>query len=62
LFYLTKIEEKYSQIQLFRSRLAILGQAPRAGIKYRALAVEIEEGILWFWVGKHDDYDKLISK
>jgi mRNA-degrading endonuclease RelE of RelBE toxin-antitoxin system len=34
----------------------------RVGIKYRALAVEIEEGVLWFWVGKHDDYDKLINK
>ena len=33
----------------------------RVGIKYRALAVEIEDGLLWFWVGKHDDYDKLIN-
>ena len=33
----------------------------RIGLYYRALAVEIEEGILWFWIGTHSEYDKLIS-
>jgi hypothetical protein len=33
----------------------------RIGLYYRALAVEIEEGILWFWIGNHSEYDKLIS-
>ncbi|MEO5358521.1 MAG: hypothetical protein H7844_14670 [Nitrospirae bacterium YQR-1] len=32
----------------------------RIGKKYRALAVEIEEGLLWFWIGTHAQYDKLI--
>ena len=32
----------------------------RVGIKYRALAVEIEEGLVWFWIGTHAEYDKLI--
>jgi hypothetical protein len=31
------------------------------GIKYRALGVEIEEGILWFWIGTHAEYDKLLA-
>ncbi len=30
----------------------------RVGIKYRAVAVEIEEGLLWFWIGTHSEYDK----
>ncbi len=30
----------------------------RVGIKYRAVAVELEEGLLWFWVGTHAEYDK----
>jgi len=34
----------------------------RIGVKYRALAVEIEGGLLWFWVGSHADYDQLIAK
>lgn len=33
----------------------------RIGLYYRALAVEIEEGILWFWIGTHSEYDKLLS-
>lgn len=33
----------------------------RVGLKYRALAVEIDEGFVWFWIGTHTEYDKLIS-
>jgi hypothetical protein len=31
------------------------------GLRYRALAVDVEGGHLWFWIGSHADYDKLIS-
>ncbi len=31
----------------------------RIGIKYRALAVQTQEGLLWFWIGTHAEYDKL---
>ncbi len=33
----------------------------RVGLRYRALAVEIDEGLLWFWIGSHADYDRLID-
>ena len=33
----------------------------RAGIHYRALAVEVEDGMLWFWIGSHAEYDRLIE-
>jgi len=33
----------------------------RAGIHYRALAVEVEGGLLWFWIGSHTEYDKLVK-
>jgi hypothetical protein len=32
----------------------------RVGRKYRALAVEIDAGMLWFWIGTHAEYDKLV--
>jgi hypothetical protein len=32
----------------------------RIGIKYRALGIQKDEDIVWFWIGKHDEYDKLI--
>ena len=33
----------------------------RVGMKYRSLGVQIEDGLLWFWIGTHAEYDKLIS-
>lgn len=32
----------------------------RVGLHYRALGMEIPEGILWFWIGSHAEYDKLV--
>ena len=34
----------------------------RVGKAYRALGIEVKNGILWFWIGTHDEYDRLISK
>ncbi len=31
----------------------------RVGIRYRALAIEIDDGYLWFWIGSHSQYDRL---
>jgi hypothetical protein len=33
----------------------------RVGLRYRALAIEIDDGYLWFWIGSHADYDKLVG-
>ncbi|MGC9577000.1 MAG: hypothetical protein ACPF1Y_18085 [Desulfobacterota bacterium U4-17] len=33
----------------------------RVGLRYRAVAVEVPEGLLWFWIGSHEDYNKLIG-
>jgi hypothetical protein len=32
----------------------------RVGLRYRALAVDVDDGLLWFWIGTHTDYDALI--
>lgn len=33
----------------------------RVGRRYRALAVETEEGLIWFWIGIHAEYDRLVE-
>jgi hypothetical protein len=33
----------------------------RVGARYRALGVGVEDGVLWFWIGSHADYDRLIG-
>ena len=34
----------------------------RASIEYRALGCEIDDGIIWFWIGNHKEYEKLIQQ
>jgi len=33
----------------------------RVGSHHRALAVEAGDGLVWFWIGTHADYDKLLG-
>lgn len=33
----------------------------RAGKKYRAIGMEVDEGFLWFWIGIHSEYEKMIK-
>lgn len=33
----------------------------RVGLKYRALGIAANEDVLWFWIGSHNDYDRLLS-
>jgi hypothetical protein len=33
----------------------------RVGRSYRALAVDAADGIVWFWIGTHAEYDRLVG-
>ena len=57
-FKLLKSEPRHSSLHLKR-----VGKywSVRVGLRHRALAVEMEEGLLWFWIGTHAEYDKLIK-
>ncbi|MCE9525547.1 MAG: hypothetical protein K8R36_05785 [Planctomycetales bacterium] len=33
----------------------------RVGAHYRALGMEGSEGIVWFWIGTHAEYDRLLA-
>ena len=33
----------------------------RIGLQYRAVGMEKPDGILWFWIGTHVEYSKLIA-
>ena len=33
----------------------------RVGLHYRVLAKERSEGLVWFWIGHHSDYDRLLG-
>ena len=33
----------------------------RAGLHHRALAVRVHDGLLWFWIGTHAEYDGIVG-
>jgi hypothetical protein len=36
-------------------------RSARVGINYRVLAIEVDDGLLWFWIGNHSEYDRMIA-
>ena len=33
----------------------------RVGLHHRAVAVEAPDGLVWFWIGAHAEYDRLVG-
>ena len=33
----------------------------RIGSHYRALAVSDGDALVWFWIGRHDEYERIIA-
>ncbi|WP_411280468.1 hypothetical protein [Gemmatimonas sp.] len=57
-FALLKENPRYPSLHF--KRIGRLHSA-RVGSHYRALAVDVPDGILWFWIGTHADYDRLVA-
>jgi hypothetical protein len=57
-FALMKADERHPSIRL--KKVGPLWSA-RVGRDYRALAQDRKEGLLWFWIGPHHEYDKLLG-
>ncbi len=36
-------------------------RSARVGMGYRAVGVPIADGVRWFWIGSHADYDRLLG-
>jgi len=43
----------FKQVGRFRS--------VRVGLHYRALGVQAPDEVVWFWIGSHAEYDKLVG-
>jgi hypothetical protein len=57
-FEFLKANPRHPSVQLKKVRQYY---SARVGLHYRALGVEVENGVLWFWIGSHAQYDKLIG-
>jgi hypothetical protein len=57
-YNLLKIDPRHPSLQFKK-----VGKTWSVGVgnSYRALAVPVSEGFLWFWIGPHHEYDRLIG-
>jgi hypothetical protein len=57
-FQLLKVNPQYPSLHFKR-----VGRfwSVRVGLDYRALGRDVPDGIAWFWIGTHADYDQLIG-
>ncbi len=39
-----------------------LTYAARVGLAYRAVGVIVGDGIIWYWIGSHAEYDQLLKQ
>jgi hypothetical protein len=62
-FALLKENPQHSSLQ-FKKVGERRGQeiwSARVTLKHRALAIKRGDGYLWFWIGDHEAYDRMIS-
>lgn len=59
-YTLLKRDPAHPSLQ-FKPVLSGRFRSVRIGLHYRALGVPVAEGIQWFWIGSHSDYDRLIG-
>jgi hypothetical protein len=57
-YELLKTDTRHSSLQLKR-----VGRfwSVRVGLHYRALSIEEGGDVVWFWIGPHSEYDRLIT-
>jgi hypothetical protein len=58
-FTLLKTNPRHSSLQLKKVGADVY--SARVGLEHRALAFETGGHFVWFWIGPHDEYDRLIS-
>ena len=60
-FYLLKSDPHHPSLHLKKVGKTKQLWSVRVGVHYRALGMDKPEGIVWFWIGAHADYDTLLS-
>jgi hypothetical protein len=56
-FELLKSDPRHPSLRL--KKVGILWSV-RVGLRFRALAKDRPEGLVWFWIGPHDRYDEIL--
>ena len=57
-FLLLKSDPRHPSLRLKKVRNLV---AVRVDTNYRAVGNLLPDGVLWFWIGSHDEYERLIG-
>ena len=57
-FQLLKADPRHPSLHF--KRIGVVWSA-RVGDRFRALGHDVPDGIQWFWIGFHADYDKIVG-
>ena len=61
-FELLKANPKHPSLRFKKLKGTSNLWSARVGIEYRAVAAQCDDGIQWFWIGTHADYERLLSQ
>ena len=57
-FLLLKSDPRHPSLRLKKVRNLV---AVRVDTNFRAVGNLLPDGVLWFWIGSHDEYERLIG-
>ncbi|MDF1880051.1 hypothetical protein JHD50_01840 [Sulfurimonas sp. MAG313] len=56
-----KVDPHYASLHFKRIHSSKAIYSARINKDYRTLGLIKDSSIIWFWIGKHDEYDKLVK-
>ena len=61
-YVLFQRDPAHPRLQFKRLRAARQTYSIRIGLGYRALGIRFDETLVWYWIGPHAEYDRLVSQ
>jgi hypothetical protein len=61
-YVLFQRDPAHPSLQFKRVRANRQTYSIRVGLGYRALGIRLDETLVWYWIGPHAEYDRLISQ
>ena len=61
-YVLFQRDPAHPSLQFKRLRADRQTYSIRVGLGYRALGIRLDEVLVWYWIGPHAEYDRLISQ
>jgi hypothetical protein len=61
-YVLFQRDPAHPSLQFKRLRADRQTDSIRVGLGHRALGIRLDEALVWYWIGPHAEYDRLISQ